>query len=119
MCCVSKLPDRIGDPPPDRRSVVIALLRKLIGASNTFRRSFIAAVVEHQVSHAPDVDLGYHARKAIGSASIYGEHGVPTAFAIAQAVHIKSRSGRAQAVRRRLRTVSALTINQRGRATPP
>src|SRR6516165_8125891 len=58
---VRELLDRTGDKPPDSGAIVIALLRKLFRPYSTFYVSLVAVALEHQVSDAPDIDLGDHA----------------------------------------------------------
>jgi hypothetical protein len=41
-CGVHELPDGIGDAPPDRRTVVIAQVSKLIGSPNAYHFRLIA-----------------------------------------------------------------------------
>jgi hypothetical protein len=54
---VHELPDCIGDPPPNRGTVVIARLRKFFRPYRAFYVRLIAVALQHQVGDAPDVDF--------------------------------------------------------------
>ena len=58
---VRELADGVGDPAPDRFTVVIILGSELVGAGGAFLDGLVAVPLEHQVGSAPDVDLRYHA----------------------------------------------------------
>jgi hypothetical protein len=62
-CCVRELVDRIDDPKLDRRTGEVTDRSELINPPDGFRPSRVAVPSEHQVSGAPDVDLGYHAER--------------------------------------------------------
>jgi len=70
-CHVHELPDRTGDPEPDRRAGTITIQSKFLRPYRTFHRSLIAVAFQHPVGDAPNVDFRYHARKTIRPASIY------------------------------------------------
>jgi hypothetical protein len=62
-CGVGELNDRGGDAAPGVSAVVIAGGRELVDAQIALLERFLAEALQHQGGSAPDIDLGYHARK--------------------------------------------------------
>ena len=58
--CVGELIDRIDDPKPDRHTGEVIGRRELINPPDAFRLGHVAVPAEHQLSGAPNVDLGDH-----------------------------------------------------------
>jgi hypothetical protein len=59
-CRSFQLPDGINNPVPDRNPRVVTVRCVFLGPSDALRFSGVAVPPQHQVSSAPDVDLGYH-----------------------------------------------------------
>jgi hypothetical protein len=69
---IHELPDCTHNPAPDRHAGGIAILPEFIGPPRAFHLGLIAIALQHQVSHAPNVDFRDHARKATVRVSIGG-----------------------------------------------
>ena len=63
--CVRELSDDVANPKPDYLAGGVASCPELIGMTSAFLPGFVTVAFEHQVRDAPDVDLWYHAGKAI------------------------------------------------------
>jgi hypothetical protein len=63
---VRELADGVGDPAPHGLAVVIVLRGEFVGARSAFLKGLVALPLEHEVSGAPDVDLGYHREQGAG-----------------------------------------------------
>ena len=59
-CGVHELPDRIGDPPPDRCASPVTILYSLRRPYRTLRLSLIAVALQHQVGQAPYLEFRDH-----------------------------------------------------------
>jgi hypothetical protein len=68
-CRVRELPDYVADPKPDYLAGGVASCPELIGMTSAFLPGPVAIAFKHQVRHAPNVDLGYHAVKVRGGTS--------------------------------------------------
>ena len=67
---VRQLGDRIRNSASDRHAGDVAIRRELVGPSSAFRLDVVVVALEHQVSDAPDVDVGYHADKTASLRSV-------------------------------------------------
>jgi hypothetical protein len=48
---------------------MVTMRRELVELARALRLGVVAVALEHQVRHAPNVDLGYHAAKVRGGTS--------------------------------------------------
>jgi hypothetical protein len=62
-CVVGELLNGGCNPAPGIGPVVIAVRRELVGTGAALLERFVAVALQHQGGGAPDIDLGYHARK--------------------------------------------------------
>src|SRR5215469_15758084 len=62
---VRKLDDRAGDPASDSSAFMVVDGLKFGGARGAFDFGLVAIALEHQLSCAPIVDLGYHTPQVV------------------------------------------------------
>jgi NADPH-dependent 2,4-dienoyl-CoA reductase/sulfur reductase-like enzyme len=62
-CRVRELPDYVANPKPDHLAGGVASCPELIGMTGAFLPGPVPIAFKHQVRHAPNVDLRYHAGK--------------------------------------------------------
>jgi hypothetical protein len=48
---------------------MVTMRRELVELARALRLGVVAVALEHQVRHAPNVDLGYHAAKVRGGST--------------------------------------------------
>jgi len=66
-CYVRELINRLDDAKPDRHAGEVSGCRELINPPDAFLLGHVAVPAEHQLSGAPNVDLGDHAAKLNGA----------------------------------------------------
>jgi hypothetical protein len=64
---VRELIDRMDDAKPDRHAREVTGRREFINPPDAFRLGHVGVPAEHQLSGAPNVDLGDHAAKLNGA----------------------------------------------------